>query len=212
MQMPEDTYFGEALKKAVESGEVPTSRLDDMVHRILRSEFAVGLFDNPPKRLAVDPVAGFEVAQHVAEQGTVLLKNANRHLPLDASSLKSIAIIGSHADVGVLSGGGSAQVDAAGGNAVPQPPGATGFARFAQPVWHRSSPLEAIRAKAPRAKVEYSEGTDAAAAASLAKASDVAIVFVDQHTSEGSDVPSLSLPQNQDALVRQWRRRTRTPS
>ena len=201
MQMPENTYFGDALKKAVERGEVPTSRLNDMVHRILRSEFAVGLFDNPPKRKAVDPVAGFEIAQHVAEQGTVLLKNANGQLPLDASSLQSIAILGSHADVGVLSGGGSAQVDAAGGSAVPPPPGASGFALFTQPVWHRSSPLKAILAKVPKAKVEYNGGTDAAAAANLAKASEIAIVFVNQHTSEGSDVPSLSLPQNQDALV-----------
>ncbi len=81
------------------------------------------------------------------------------------------------------------------------PPGASGFALFTQPVWHRSSPLLAIRAEAPKAKVEFNEGTDAAAAANLAKASDIAIVFVNQHASEGSDVPSLSLPQNQDALV-----------
>src|SRR5208282_4731714 len=60
---------------------------------------------------------------------------------------------------------------------------------------------KAIRAKAPNAKVEFNEGTDTAAAASLAQASDVAIVFVSQHASEGSDVPSLALPQNQDALV-----------
>ncbi len=144
IQMPEDTYFGAPLKKAVENGEVPMSRLNDMVHRVLRSEFAVGLFDNPPDRRAVDPVAGFQVAQHVAEQGTVLLKNADGQLPLDASSLKSIAVIGSHADVGVLSGGGSAQVDAAGGSAVAPPPGASGFALFTQPVWHRSSPLKAM--------------------------------------------------------------------
>lgn len=201
IEMPGNEHFGDALKKAAESGEVPMSRLDDMVHRILRTEFAVGLFDNPSDRKAVDPVAGFEVAQRVAEQGTVLLKNANSQLPLAASQIKSIAVIGSHADVGVLSGGGSAQVDAAGGSAVPPPPGASGFALFTQPVWHRSSPLKAIRTKVPGAKVKFNEGTDTAAAADLAKASDVAIVFVNQHASEGSDLPSLALPQNQDALV-----------
>jgi beta-glucosidase len=59
----------------------------------------------------------------------------------------------------------------------------------------------AIRAKAPNAKVEYNPGTDVAAAAKLAAASDIAIVFGNQHTSEGRDVPDLSLPDNQDALI-----------
>ena len=103
----------------------------------------------------------------------MLLKNAGGQLPLKAASIKSIAVIGSHADVGVLSGGGSDQVDAAGGN----PRSRTGRA-----VWHPSSPLKAIRAKAPKAKVEYDPGADFAAAAKLAAASEVAIVFASQHT------------------------------
>jgi beta-glucosidase len=203
MEMPTGTYFAEALEKAVKSGEVPMSRLDDMVHRILRSEFAVGLYDLPPDRKVADVFGGLEVAQRVAEQGTVLLKNAQGELPLRASRLKSIAVIGSHADVGVLSGGGSAQVDPPGGNAVPPvlPPGAPPTAFFNQPVWDPSSPLKAIRAKAPHAKVEYNAGVDPSAAAEQAKTSDVAIVFVNQPTSEGRDVPSLSLPDNQDQLV-----------
>ena len=72
---------------------------------------------------------------------------------------------------------------------------------FGEVVWHRSSPLKAIRAKAPNAKVEFAPGTDLAAAAKLAKASDVAIVFVNQPSSEGADIASLSLPDNQDSLV-----------
>jgi beta-glucosidase len=208
-EMPGSTYFGEALKKAVESGEVPMARLNDMVQRILRTMFAVGLFDNPPVPKVVDVFAGLEFAQRVAEQGTVLLKNANGQLPLNASSVKSIAVIGSHADVGVLSGGGSAQVDPPGGNVVPPPPPPPGTAQrpgggfmFGRgPVWYPSSPLKAIRAKAPKAKVEYNAGTDSAAAANLASASEVAIVFVNQPTSEGRDAASLSLPDNQDQLV-----------
>src|SRR5262249_21294165 len=69
------------------------------------------------------------------------------------------------------------------------------------PVWSPSSPLKAIRAKAPKARVEYNAGTDPAAAAALAKNSSVAIVFVNQPSSEGRDLPSLSLPDNQDRLV-----------
>lgn len=192
-EMPTGRYYGAALKAAVEKGEVPMARLDDMVHRILRTSFALGIFDNPPTPRAVNPFTGAEVAQRVAEQGMVLLKNANAQLPLKASGVKSIAVIGSHADVGVLSGGGSDQVDAAGGNPVPG----------RSPVWHPSSPVKSIRAKAPRAKVEYDPGTDPAAAAKLAASSEVAIVFVNQPTTEGRDVANLSLPNDQDQLVAQ---------
>jgi beta-glucosidase len=193
VEMPGPDYFGGgALKKAVEKGEVSQARLDNMVHRLLRSQFAVGLFDNPTDRRVPDVFHGLEVAKRVADQTIVLLKNANTQLPLAAASIHSIAVIGSHADAGVLSGGGSAQVDPIGGNAV---------AQSGEVVWHRSSPLRAIRAKAPGAKVEYDPGTDPNAAAALAKASDVAVVFVNQPTSEGGDVPSLSLPGQQDALV-----------
>ena len=200
----ENKYFSAPLKTAVESGAVPMSRLDDMVHRILRTMFAFGVIDHPPVIKPIDAEAGAAVAQRVTEQGAVLLKNAENILPLNASRLQSVAVIGSHADVGVLSGGGSAQVEPVGGNAVlPKeiPPGPDGF--LAVWVWDPSSPLRAIRAKAPNAKVSYDDGTDSTAAASLARGSDVAIVFVHQHTHEGADLPNLSLPDNQDELVKQ---------
>ena len=197
MEMPTTTYLAGALKKAIENGEVSTARLDNMVHRILRSEFAVGLFDRPLETQVPDVFHGLDVAQRVAEQSIVLLKNTNGQLPL-STRVRTIAVIGSHADVGVLSGGGSAQVDPMGGNAIPQPANVGIFDRI---VWHRSSPLKAIRAKAPHADVQYDAGMDPASAARLAKASDVALVFVNQPASEGKDQPSLSLPDNQDALV-----------
>ena len=200
----ENKYFSEPLKKAVANGEVPTSRLDDMVRRILRTMFAVGVIDNPPVIKPIDAEGDAAVAQRVEEQGAVLLRNEGDQLPLKASSLRSIAVIGSHADAGVLSGGGSAQVEPVGGNAVPPkeiPPGPNGF--LAVLVWDPSSPLHAIRAKAPNAKVNYDDGTDFAAAAKLASTSDVAIVFVYQHTHEGADLKDLSLPDHQDELVKQ---------
>jgi beta-glucosidase len=201
LEMPEDTYFGAPLKN-----EVPLARINDMVHRILRTEFAIGLFDNPPDTRVPDVFHGIEVAREVEEQAAVLLKNANAQLPLRTRALRSIAVIGSHADAGVLSGGGSAQVDPPGGNAVPPPPRTnpgppTIEELLGQVVWHPSSPLKAIRAKAPQAKVTFDSGTDPAAAAKLAHSSDVAIVFVNQPASEAKDAPNLSLPDNQDALV-----------
>jgi beta-glucosidase len=196
------TYFAGALKDAVNSGLVPVSRIDNMVHRILRSLFAVGVFDNPPVVKPIDAQADALVAQRVAEQGIVLLKNTGEQLPLRPSGLPSIAVIGSHADVGVLSGGGSAQVDPVGGNAVP-PPAASPSDLYAPPVWDPSSPLQAIRAQAPNSTVTYNAGTDIAAAARLAAASNVAIVFASQWTAEGGDLADLSLPDNQDQLIEQ---------
>jgi beta-glucosidase len=186
---------------------VPVDRVNDMVHRILRTEIALGVFDNRTSAVPVNPFADAEVAQKIEERGIVLLKNAPGQLPLVAPRIKSIAVIGSHADVGVLSGGGSDQVSPAGGNAVPYipPPGGSMRRPFGPggppPVYQPSSPLNAIRAQAPHAVVKYDPGTDAASAARLAAASEIAIVFVTQPTREGADVRSLALPGNQDELV-----------
>ncbi len=196
-EMPEDIYFGPALKEAVQKGQVPLSRIEDMDHRILRSMFAAGVVDNPPMpRSVVDPFKGRDDAQHIAEESIVLLKNSGNLLPLKSPS--SIAIIGSHADVGVLSGGGSAQVDPPGGNVSDPHPGG---ANWGETVYFPSSPMKYIQKHAPNAKVEFNPGTDNASAAALAKTSDVAIVFVNQPMYESHDARTLSLPDNQDALV-----------
>ena len=201
IEMPGNDYFDAPLKKAVQDGEISEAQLNEMVHRVLRTEFATGIVDDPPHPMVVDVMHGFKVAQKVEEEGAVLLKNADHQLPLDADSIKSIAIIGGHADAGVLSGGGSGQVDPAGGNPVHSAGPGGLMALMREWVYHRSVPLEAIRDRAPHAKVEYDPGTDISAAAALAKSSDVAIVFGIQHESEGSDLPNLDLPNGQDALI-----------
>jgi beta-glucosidase len=190
-------FFNKPLKEAVQAGKVPEARLDDMVRRTLRSMFAAGVVDDPPVRSVVDPFRGRDDAQHIAEESIVLLKNANKILPL-AGGTKSIVLIGSHADVGVLSGGGSAQVDAPGGNAIDPKPGPSAWG---QAIYFPSSPLKEIRRHAPQANVTYNDGKDPAAAAAAAKSAAVAIVFVNQPMREGMDSPTLSLPDNQDALV-----------
>ncbi len=204
IEMPGNDSFGAPLKKAVESGEVPMDRLNDMVHRVLRTEFDSGIVDYPPQPESPNVMHGFEVAQKTAEEGAVLLKNDREQLPLNASSLRSIAVIGGHADVGVMSGGGSSQVSPAGGNPVPPPPELaknpmTAF--MLVEVYQRSAPLKGIQQEAPQATVKFDSGADPASAAALAKSSDVAIVFATQHASEGMDLKNLSLPDNQDALI-----------
>jgi beta-glucosidase len=197
MQMPGDEYFGAALKEAITSGRLPLQRLDDMVHRVLRSMFAAGVFDHPPTpRRVVDPFQGREDAQHIAEESIVLLKN-NGTLPLNAATVRSIAVIGARADVGVLSGGGSAQVDAPGGNAI-SPAAPT---QWGEAVYFPSPPLRYIREHAGAARVQFDAGTDSAKAASLAQSAEIAIVFADQYMSESGDAPSLSLPGRQNELI-----------
>ena len=192
-------FYGDDLKKAVEAGTVPQSELDDHVHRILRAMFAVGLIDDPVQRSVPDVLGGFEVARKLEEQSIVLLRNQMSQLPLDAGKIHSIAVIGPHADVGMISGGGSAQVDPPVGNAI-LPPG-KGQTRWLEPIWFPTSPLKSIGAKAPRAKVEFDSGADPRTAAALAKKSDVAIVFAYQWESEDMDLPSLALPEHQDDLI-----------
>ncbi len=197
-EQPGERFFGKPLEDAVQSGQVPMSRLDDMVHRLLRSMFAAGVIDHPPMpRYVVDPFKGREDSQHIAEESIVVLRNQNNALPLNATSLRSIAVIGAHADVGVMSGGGSAQVDPPGGNAIsPDKPTMWGHA-----VYFPSAPLKYIREHAPNAQVRFDPGTNPTTAADLAAQSDVAIVFADQYMSEGGDAPTLALPNNQDALI-----------
>jgi|CZLA01.1.fsa_nt_gi beta-glucosidase len=196
---PGEIFFGDAMKKAVESGKVSGAELDEHVLRILRSMFACGVVDHPPEKSVVDVVGGFEVAQKIEEQSIVLLRNERSQLPLEVSKIASIAVIGTHSDVGMISGGGSAQVDPPGGNAI-MPPG-KGKTAWLEPIWFPTSPLKAIRAAAPRANVQYDPGTDPASAAALAKTADVAIVFAYQWESEGMDLDSLSLPEHQDDLI-----------
>jgi len=194
MEMPDPGHFGEALKTAVQNGIVSSARLDDMVRRILRAEFAAGLFDHPSKPKVTDVEAGLEFAQHTAEQGAVLLKNDAHTLPLHCDHLCSVVLIGGHADVGVLAGGGSALVDPPGGSAIDAPTPRS-------VVYDRSSPLIALRNILEGATVTYIAGDDVTAAAAAASHADVAIVFGVQPSREDTDLVSLSLPDNQDALI-----------
>ncbi len=200
-EQPMAEHFGAKLKAAVDAGKVPLSEIDDHARRVLYAEFLSGVVDDPPQKSVVDAQKGFDVAQRVEEKSIVLLKNSQSVLPIDASKVRSIAVIGGHADVGMISGGGSAQVDPPGGNAI-KPPG-KGATIWGQPNWFPTSPLKALRAKLPNSKISFDSGSDLKSAASLASSSDLAIVFAYQWLTEGTDLPSLSLPDNQDALIEQ---------
>ncbi|HEX8937367.1 MAG TPA: glycoside hydrolase family 3 C-terminal domain-containing protein [Sphingomicrobium sp.] len=193
----DSAYFGPALKAAIAAGRVPQSRLDDMATRVLRSMFKQGLVDDPVRASApVDLAADEAVSEADAEQGMVLLKNDGNLLPLRAN-VRSIVVIGGHADKGVLAGSGSSLVYPRGGNAVPglEP------TKWPGPVmYYPSSPLDELRRLLPQAKITFVDGADPGAAASAARAADVAIVFGTQWSGEGMDV-AMALDGNQNALI-----------
>ncbi|HTX93115.1 MAG TPA: glycoside hydrolase family 3 C-terminal domain-containing protein, partial [Anaerolineales bacterium] len=113
MEMPTGINFLQ-LKPAVDSGQVPAGRLDDMVLRILTPMFRMGLFDHGPAgMLGVDAQtpAHKQLAREAAAQGIVLLKNDGSILPLDASKIHTLAVFGAAADAQpVIAGGGSGHV------------------------------------------------------------------------------------------------------
>jgi beta-glucosidase len=194
-------FFGAPLKAALADGSVPQARLDDMVRRITRSMFAHGLFDHPVVKGPIDFAAHAKVSQADAEEAIVLLKNDGGLLPLlsekGAKTAKKIVVIGSHSDVGVLSGGGSSQVFPVGGMAVK----GLGPKGFPGPiVYHPSSPLKALQAGTPGATFTYDDGSDPAAAAKAAAGADLVIVFAHQWAAESQDY-SLTLADDQDALI-----------
>jgi beta-glucosidase len=196
---PDHVFYGDLYKAAVEAGKIPVAELDEHVHRILHAMFAAGVIDHPRQRGVIDPFAGLEVARKIEEGSIVLLKNEHGALPLDADKIQSIVVIGAHSDVGMISGGGSAQVDPPGGNAI-SPPG-QGATHWQEQIWFPTSPLKAIQARAPKATVRYDPGTDPVAAAAAAKGADVVVLFAYQWESEGMDLPTLSLPVHQDQLI-----------
>jgi len=198
-EQPDKNFYGDTLKKAVESGEVSQDEINDHVHRILRTIFATGLFDHPVVKQVPDVERGYALSQSIAEKSIVLLKNDHHVLPLQ--SLHSVALIGGHADVGVVSGGGSAQVDPPGGSPVAPPSGGNPMMAFMTQTWMPSSPLRALTAKLPSAKLSFTSGDDLDAAAAAAKQADVAIVFAYQSESENMDLKTLDLAPEQNKLI-----------
>ena len=181
-------WFGpNVLKAALQSGAIAQRRLDDMAERIVWALFAKGAVDDPVKTTPIDYAAHAAVSQKAAEESLVLLKNDGDLLPLRGA--KSVAVIGGNADKGVLAGGGSSDVTPVGGAIMVK-----------DHTYLPSAPLTELKRELPRARITYDTGADAAAAAALAAKSDVAVVFVTQHDSEGYD-GSLTLADNQDALV-----------
>src|SRR5438270_13152932 len=101
-----DAVYADSLGAAVRSGRVPVALVDSAVKRVLRLKYALGLFDDPYRfsdaareRLYTLAPAHLAASLQAAHEGIVLLKNANRTLPL-RKGIRSIAVIGPLADDG----------------------------------------------------------------------------------------------------------------
>ena len=101
MEMATSTY-ADHLKELIEEGRIGMAELDAMVADILRVKFRLGLFEDPYTDPSDYPAIANEghlaIAQQLALQSLVLLKNRDRTLPLSKGKLKSVAVIGPLAD------------------------------------------------------------------------------------------------------------------
>ena len=180
LEMPTGEYLGAPLRAAVRRGQVPMSALNRMVSLRFTEMFRQGIFDRPVTKTPIPVDAHGKTAQAIAAAGSVLLRNEGALLPLDASRLKSIAVVGPYSTSATTGGGGSSKVD---------------------PL-RTISPLVGIRSAAGKdVQVLTPSDATASAAAAVAGRADVAVVVVGDAESEGKDRPSLSLPPGQDSFI-----------
>jgi beta-glucosidase len=198
-----DWLSQEKVLADVKAGKISAATIDENVSSILRTIFVSGIFDRGEGATPgeIDTPAQRAVARRGAAESIVLLKNAGNLLPLDASHIKSIAVIGPDAAVARTGGGGSSLV------------------KYKQAV----TPLDGIKDRAGNAiQVSYElgvsmPGEDPAKdtpeardqlrkeAVTLAAKADVAIVLVGDSAkveSEDFDRTILDLPAGQDELVK----------
>ncbi|QUD90240.1 beta-glucosidase [Phenylobacterium montanum] len=199
-EFDEQQWFGKPLREAVAAGVAPQARIDDMNHRIIRSLIATGVYDDPPRPGgSIDWEAHAAITERIEQAGIVLLKNEGGCLPLPR--IGTVLLVGGHADKGVLSGGGSAQVAPKGGIAYREKVGTGLVADASEMIYTPSVPLEAFTAEMPGLRFAFDDGSDIARVTTAAQAADFAIVFAVKPSAEALDSPDLDLPFGQNDLI-----------
>jgi beta-glucosidase len=113
IEMPTGDFLNDRLLlPALKEGAVNEAVIDDKIARLLRVMYTDGLFEAAPApdKSAVNSPAHRSLARSVESAAIVLMKNRNGVLPLDASRVRSIAVIGPNAAAARTGGGGSAYV------------------------------------------------------------------------------------------------------
>lgn len=171
---PAIAYSPTFVNAALQSGLVTMDMVNSHVRRILRTMFAYGVFDRDAfvdDDSQIDKAGHALTAESIEESAITLLKNEGDLLPLDAASLRSIAVIGPYADQ-FVTGSGSGSV-----------------APFAT-----TTTLQGIAARAGSGvTIHHDDGTNLAQAIADAEASDVAIVVVGDFEAEGQDKSCIGL-------------------
>ncbi|MET0934255.1 MAG: glycoside hydrolase family 3 C-terminal domain-containing protein [Mycetocola sp.] len=186
-------FTPELITAALDAGALETADIDQQLDRRFTVMFELGQFDDPINSLTpIDFAANGERVRDIGEKGSVLLKNQDDILPLDATSLDSIALIGAPTFAG------EAKFNSQGpSNAI--------VVTAPYTVTPEEGLKNALGALGSEATVSYNDATDIAAAAALAAESDVAVVMVGDISREGVDRTTLALPAtdgvDQDALV-----------
>jgi beta-glucosidase len=180
LEMPTGAYFGDALKTAIEQGQVPVAAVDDMLVRRFATMMRFGLFDAKPKQLRPIPaLEDGQASREIAEQGMVLLRNENNILPIDTAGIGSIALIGPDAVAASTGGGGSSHV-------IPL---------------YSIAPIDGIEAHLPlQTHVDLLDGSDLEAAVGAAKHDNLVIVMVGDSETESRDHP-IELPAAQNTMI-----------
>jgi beta-glucosidase len=185
----------------VKAGKITEATIDDNVSRILRVIIESGLMDHPHTATGeVDAPAQQQVARQGETEGIVLLKNQDNLLPLDASKIHSIAVIGPNALVARTGGGGSSLVRPK--YAVSPLQGIQ--KRVGSGIEITSALGVGMEGEDPAHDTPEARATDLKAATDAAAKADVAIVVVGRYNkneSEGFDVKTMDLPAGQDELI-----------
>ncbi|NOV00026.1 glycoside hydrolase family 3 C-terminal domain-containing protein, partial [Paenibacillus planticolens] len=181
------------IHEALDTGALTVADIDRQLDRRFTVMFKLGQFDDPINSLSpIDFATNGRRIQDIGEQGSVLLKNDHRALPLKAASLKSVALIGTPTFAG------SAKFNSQG-------PSNVIVVTSPYTVTPEQGLNNALHALGSDASVTYNNASNIAEAAALAAKSDVAVVMVGDISREGVDRSSLALPVtdgvDQDALV-----------
>ena len=179
LELPTGIYYGDALKKAVESGAVPMAVLDEMLVRRFAKMMEMGWFGPQPASKPIPAFARGAISRRIADESMVLLKNDHGLLPLDRNTLKSVALIGPFAVRQMTGGGGSSHV-------IPL---------------YSIAPVDGLdQALLSQTRLSLEDGSDVNAAVAAAKRANVAIVMVGDDETESRD-HSIELPASQNALI-----------
>nr|MBB6141819.1 beta-glucosidase [Mucilaginibacter sp. X5P1] len=197
-------YFADPLLAAVKSGQVSVKTIDDKVRRILWLIYHTSMSSNHPKGSIATP-AHAKAAYDIASESIVLLKNDAHLLPLKASNIKSIAVIGDNATrtfaLGGYGAGVKAQHEITALEGIKSKFGKTASVTFAQ--GYKAKYL-ANNTDAQNSGYDQPDQTLIDQAVALAKTTDITILCIGsnrEYESEGHDRKNLELPFGEQALV-----------